>query len=67
MCQLVITFGFVALFLLHKPTQQFVARNPALWYIFLFKKKIILYDLNKSLLNIISHILKLMFLYNNLC
>ncbi|XP_077290207.1 protein lifeguard 1-like isoform X4 [Arctopsyche grandis] len=33
MVQLVITFGFVALFLLHKPTQKYVREHPALWWI----------------------------------
>ncbi|XP_037946528.1 protein lifeguard 1-like isoform X3 [Teleopsis dalmanni] len=33
MGQLLVTFGFVALFVFHKPTQQFVQRNPALFWV----------------------------------
>ncbi|XP_044020469.1 protein lifeguard 1-like isoform X2 [Aphidius gifuensis] len=33
MCQLLLTFGIVSLFVLHKPTQQFGMRNPGLIWV----------------------------------
>lgn len=33
MCQLLLTFGIVALFVLHKPTKEFGMRNPGLIWV----------------------------------